>query len=95
MYVNLCYIVQRSTPVCALLIPIPEVLTLVRDICDGLEVRRLPFKWKYLQDNVPFLYDLIGEFGPTVTSLPVEYRPVVIEMVISFSNYSSTSFYKY
>lgn len=80
VYVNLCYIVQRS-PVCALLIPIPEVLTLVRDICDGLEVRRSPFKWQYLQENVPFLYDLFFELGPTVTSLPLEYRPIVKEMV--------------
>ena len=29
---------SASTPVCALLIPLPEVTSLVNDICDGLEV---------------------------------------------------------
>ena len=80
-YAALLKDLSASTPVCALLIPLPEVTSLVNDICDGLEVRKLIDKWKFLQENVPFLYDLFYALGPNIVSLPVEFRPVIKELV--------------
>ena len=61
--------------------PVPDVISLLEDICDGLEVRRYIHKWKFLKENIPFLYDLFCELGSNTTSLPVEFRPIVKEMV--------------
>lgn len=68
-------------PVCALLIPTPEVVNLMSDLCNGLEVRKLPEQWQFLQENVPVLHDLICKIGPENMSLPSEFRPLVIDMV--------------
>ena len=38
-------------------------------------------KWKFLQENVPFLYDLFYALGLNIVSLPVEFRPVIKELV--------------
>ena len=43
---------STMSPVCALLTPIPQVISLVNELCNGLEVRKFPEKWKLLQDHV-------------------------------------------
>lgn len=72
---------STKSPVCALLTPSPQVINLMSDICNGLEVRKFPERWKFLQDNVPILHDLICKIGPENTMLPLEYRPLVISMM--------------
>ena len=72
---------STKSPVCALLTPSPQVINLMSDLCNGLEVRKFPERWKFLQDNVPILHDLICKIGPENTLLPLEYRPLVISMV--------------
>ena len=72
---------STMSPVCALLTPIPQVINLMNDLCNGLEVRKFPERWQLLQDNVPILHDLICKIGPENTLLPLEYRPLVIDMV--------------
>jgi hypothetical protein len=72
---------STTSPVCALLTPIPHVINLMSDLCNGLEVRKFPKRWQLLQDNVPILHDLLCKIGPENTLLPLEYRPLVIDMV--------------
>lgn len=72
---------STMSPVCALLTPIPQVINLMNDLCNGLEVRKFPERWQLLQDSVPILHDLLCKLGPENASLPSEYRPLVIYMV--------------
>ena len=72
---------STMSPVCALLTPIPHVINLMNDLCNGLEVRKFPKQWQLLQDNVPILHDLLCKIGPENVLLPLEYRPLVIDMV--------------
>lgn len=37
---------STTSPVCALLTPIPQVISLVCELCNGLEVKKFPEKWK-------------------------------------------------
>lgn len=73
---------STTSPVCALVPPTPEVNSLIDELCtNGLEVRKFPKQWQFLQDHVPILHDLICKFGPQSTSLPSEFRPLVLDMV--------------
>lgn len=72
---------STKSPVCALLTPSPQVINLMSDLCNGLEVRKFPERWKFLQDHVPILHDLICKVGPENTMLPLEYRSFVISML--------------
>ena len=42
------HVVLKFISTYSCLIPLPDVATLVKDICDGLEVRKLIDKWKFL-----------------------------------------------
>lgn len=72
---------STKSPVYALLTPSPQVINLMSHLCNGLEVRKFPERWKFLQDHVPILHDLLCKLGPENTMLPLEYRPLVISMM--------------
>ena len=68
------------SPVCALILPTPSIICLVQNICDGVEVRKIPEQWQLLHENVPILYRLMCNH--TEMSLPQEYRKLVKEMLL-------------
>ena len=60
---NLLRDLSTMSPVCALVIPVPQVLSLLNELCEGLEVRKFPEKWQLLQESVPILHELICRIG--------------------------------
>ena len=70
---------SSPSPVCALILPTPPIVSLVQSICTGMEVRTFPDKWKLLCENVPIIYRLLCHHN--VPCLPHEYRRLVKEML--------------
>lgn len=70
---------SSTSPVCALILPTPPIICLVKSICTGMEVCSFPHKWKLLHENVPIIYNLICYHN--ATCLPQEYRKLVNEML--------------
>ena len=74
---------SSPSPVCALILPTPSIVCLVKSICTGMEVRSFPDKWKLLHENVPIIYNLLCYHN--VTCLPQEYRSWLMKCYLRLS----------
>ena len=70
------------SPVCALVMPATVILELMTKLCNGDEIRKDPIQWKVLENSVPVIYNFICAMGSDVTSIPIEYRPLVSDIVL-------------
>ena len=78
--VELLTALSAPSPVCALILHTPEILSLMQMVIDGVEIRKMPEEWKLLRENVPVIYNLICNHS--VTSLPDEYKMLAKEMLM-------------
>ncbi len=78
-YARLLSSLATASPVCALLPPTPDNLTLMDKLISGYNVRSDPALWSQLQKTVPILFRLIVNLD--ATHIPEELRPVLVDVV--------------
>lgn len=78
-YAPLVKALSTASPVCALLLPTNENLSMADRLASGYNIRSDPELWGKLQRSIPIIFKLIVDLQ--VTALPDVLKPVLLEIV--------------
>ena len=79
-YASIVKSLATTSPVCALLLPTNDSLSMADRLASGYNIRSDPELWCKLKKSIPIIFTLIVELD--ATTLPEVMRPVLREIII-------------